>query len=278
MLLAVTDSHSSRGTLALSAEQTEQWRRCGWVKMSGAIAPDGVADLTRWVEEVTLWADGDRGLHHFELTDRGPTIARSEYFADRHGALGAFVRGPLIGDVLAALFGEPPVLFKEKINYKHPGGGGFAPHQDATAYRFVDHHISVMVPIDPSTRASGCLYVAPGHARGPMPIDDRGRIREDIAESLAWEALEVEPGDIVFFDSYTPHHSDTNTTDRARRVLYLTYNAASRGDFRAAYYADKQAEFANSDGTYGNERVRISVIDDFLGRTVPSGGPTPPEV
>ena len=74
---------------------------------------------------------------------------------------------------------ERPVLFKEKINYKQPGGGGFAPHQDATAYRFVDHHISCMVPLDPATPASGCLYVAPGYAAGRLSTDERGRIAEE---------------------------------------------------------------------------------------------------
>ena len=62
------------------------------------------------------------------------------------------------------------MLYKEKVNYKHPGGAGFAPHQGAPAYRFVDHHVSCMVPLDPATEASGCLWVAAGHDRGlPTP-------------------------------------------------------------------------------------------------------------
>ena len=156
------------------------------------------------------------------------------------------MREGLIVEALADLFGEPAVLFKEKINYKHPGGGGFAPHQDATAYRFVDHHISCMVPLDPSTEASGCLHVAAGYAAGRLPTDDRGRIRDDVAASLAWRPVEVQPGDLLFFDSYTPHFSDTNRTDRPRRAAYLTYNAAGLGDHRERYYADKRSEFARS--------------------------------
>ena len=58
-------------------------------------------------------------------------------------------------------------------------------------------------------------------------------------------------------------------TDRPRRALYLTYNAASAGDFRDIYYADKRAEFATAGGTFGDERVRLSISDDFLGRPVP---------
>ena len=32
-------------------------------------------------------------------------------------------------------------------------------------------------------------------------------------------------------------------TDGKRRVLYVTYNAASAGDHREQYYADKRASF-----------------------------------
>ena len=127
------------------------------------------------------------------------------------------------------LYGEPAVLYKEKVNYKHPGGGGFAYHQDAPAYRFVDHHISCMVPLDDATVASGCLYVAPGYDQGQMPTDERGRIDETFAKTLDWRPVEVFPGDVLIFDSYTPHHSGTNTSAHARRAFYLTYNAASKG-------------------------------------------------
>jgi hypothetical protein len=78
----------------------------------------------------------------------------------------------------------------------------------------------------------------------------------------------LEPGDLLVFDSYTSHYSDTNTTDRSRRAAYLTYNAASLGDHRDRYYADKRAEFAHEGGDFGGERVRISITDDFLGRPV----------
>ena len=51
------------------------------------------------------------------------------------------------------------------------------------------------------------------------------------------------PGDVLFFDSYAPHGSAPNLTDRQRRILYLTYNLASDGDHRRAYYAAKRASF-----------------------------------
>lgn len=248
---------------------TEDFASLGWCIAPGVLDADLVERLRDGVDELERWAcSAGPGLHHFEQTEAGPVVARSERFADEHRFLGSFIRGHEIGVVLAELFGEPAVLFKEKVNYKYPGGGGFAPHQDAAAYRFVDHHISVMVPLDEASEASGCLWFAPGHRGGSLPTDARGRIEDAVVETLDWRPVPAHPGDLVFFDSYAPHRSETNRTRRPRRALYLTYNAASRGDFRETYYEDKEAEFAREGETFGDQRVRISVSDDFLGKPV----------
>ena len=162
------------------------------------------------------------------------------------------------------------MLFKEKVNYKQPGGAGFAPHQDAAAYRFVDHHISVMVPIDPADVVTGCLEFAPGHARGALPSEPGGRLRDDVAAALAWEPVEVEPGDLVAFDSYTPHRSGTDDGDRPRAALfYLTYKRHRRGPpCRRTTRTKRPSSPVPTAESFGGERVRLSISDDFLGRPV----------
>ncbi len=245
------------------------FERDGWVVLRSVLKPSELAVVVDGVADLARWAEGEGpGLHHFELTDAGPTLARSEDFVPHHAGLAGFITDGVVLDILEVLFREPALLFKEKINYKHPGGGGFAPHQDATAYRFVDHHISCMVPLDQATLASGCLFMAPGHTNGTL-ANSNGCIEPSIAETLDWRPVEVEPGDLVFFDSYAPHYSDTNTTERPRRAAYLTYNAASKGEHRSTYYQDKAQEFAG--GLAGSaDRVRLSINDDFLGRPVES--------
>ncbi len=68
------------------------------------------------------------------MTDDGPKLCRSENLIPFHDGLRAFLTaGPML-ETATALLGEPAVLYKEKINYKLPGGAGYAPHQDAPAY------------------------------------------------------------------------------------------------------------------------------------------------
>ena len=258
----------------LDPDQIAAFRRDGWLALGGVVPVDELQRIREEVEALERAArDGGPGLYHFEQTDHGPALARCEDFVGHRPLLRAFVcDGPVV-ETVGELFGGPAVLFKEKVNFKHPGGGGFAPHQDAVAYRFVDHHISCMVPLDPSTEASGCLYVAPGFEAGTLPTDQRGRIEEAVADTLDWRPVELQPGDLLFFDSFTPHHSGPNVTDRPRRAMYLTYNAAADGDHRDRYYADKRAEFERAGGAFDGERVRISISDDFLGRPVVEESP-----
>lgn len=253
--------------MRLSVEQQADYRRDGYLVLRAALADDDVARVATWVDEVAAWATDDGpGLHHFEQTDHGPALARSEDLVGHHAGLRRLLTEGTLPSLAAALLGEPAVLYKEKINYKQPGGAGFAPHQDAPAYRFVDFHVSVMVPLEPATEASGCLWVADGRPRHVLAMDGLRGLLPDVVAGLRWRPVELAPGDLLWFDSYVPHRSGTNVTDGARRALYLTYNGASAGDHRTTYYEDKQATFAGLED--GRERARLSITDDFLGRPV----------
>ena len=244
----------------------EHFRRTGWL-LTQTLDADGVAALRSWVDEISDWPDdGDGWLHHREMTDDGPKLCRSENLIPFHDGMRALLTSGALAETASALLGEPAVLYKEKINYKLPGGAGYAPHQDAPAYPFVASHVSSMVAVDDATVANGCLEVVSGTHQELLPMDDAGCVRADVVESMDWATVEVAAGQTLWFHSRTPHRSGQNTSDHARRALYPTYNAAAEGDLRTAYYEEKLAAFAAEEA--GAERVRVSLIGDFQGRPV----------
>lgn len=238
----------------------------GWL-LTDTLSPEGSAELKRWVDEVAAWPDdGDGWLHHREMTDDGPKLCRSENLIPFHPGLRALLTSGSLVTTASMLLGESAILYKEKVNYKLPGGAGYAPHQDAPAYRFVDVHVSCMVAIDDATVSNGCLEVAPGMHHELLPTDGVGCIPADIAAALAWEPVEAREGQTLWFHSRTPHRSNPNRSSRPRRALYPTYNAASEGDRRADYYRQKKAELSHRDQTGGG--VLVSLIGDFQGRAI----------
>jgi hypothetical protein len=242
------------------------YHRDGWL-LTELFDGDGAAELQAWADEIASWPDG-RGdwLHHRELTDDGPKLCRSENLIPFHDGLRALLTTGVVPATASALLGEPAVLYKEKVNYKLPGGAGYAPHQDAPAYPFVDQHVSCMVAIDDATLANGCLEVVSGAHHRVLPADGAGCIRADVVAGLVWAPVEVRAGQALWFHSRTPHRSGPNRSGRSRRALYPTFNAAAEGDRRADYYAHKLAAFA---GSVPADRVEVSLIGDFQGRPVP---------
>jgi predicted 2-oxoglutarate/Fe(II)-dependent dioxygenase YbiX len=65
-------------------------------------------------------------------------------------------------------------------------------------------------------------------------------------------------GDVLLFDSYTPHRSNSAGRCR-RRAAFLTYNAAHHGDLHANYYAEKRARL---------EAGKISLTAEFNGKII----------
>jgi hypothetical protein len=234
----------------------------GWVVVD-VLPPSTRALLAAWADEVAALPDASGVMQHRELTDAGPQLCRSEHFADVHdGFRDLLTRGPLL-DLAGALLGEPAVLYKEKINHKLPGGAGYSPHQDAPAYPLVTSHVSAMVAIDDADADNGGLEVVSGCFDRVLPTDERGCLDRSVADTLAWEPVVVPAGGSLWFHSRTPHRSGPNRSDRPRRALYPTYNAAREGDRRAEYYAVKAAAF--SDAAPG-DRALVSLIGDFEGR------------
>jgi ectoine hydroxylase-related dioxygenase (phytanoyl-CoA dioxygenase family) len=169
-----------------------------------------------------------------------------ENFLPYHPGLSGFLQDPALFEILGELMGERAVLFKEKVNFKLPGGKGFKAHQDAPAFVTFEqtYHITLMISVDPATVENGCLELVRGHHRqGTLPQAPDGTLSPELIASLRFEPLPMQPGDVLLFDSYVPHGSQENRSQTPRRAFYVTYNRASERDRRSEYFAHKRAAF-----------------------------------
>ena len=235
--------------MPLTRDQVESFKRDGFVFVPGFFDAEEVRRVTAWTDEITAWPEAPgRHMVYYEdsLTEPGARVVqRIEDVTPFHGGFkDMFTAGPMV-DAVAELLDEPAVLFKDKINFKMPGGDGFKAHQDVQAGwdAYASYYVTVLVGIDAATEANGCLELAAGwHDRGLVGAEWTP-LGEDEVAAMDFVSYPTAPGDAVFFDSYAPHRSGPNLTDAPRRVLYVTYNRASEGDHRARYFADKRESF-----------------------------------
>ena len=232
----------------LSKQQVEQFHRDGFLVVRGLYNAEEMKDISRWTDEVSNSPEvPGHYMMYFEASkqDGARIISRIEDFVSFHEGFAKLITRRRMQQAVSDLFGEQAVLFKDKINFKLPGGDGFKEHQDVQAGwdDYAKLHITAMIAIDETNAENGSVEMIPGmHKKGLLgkmwaPLTDTD------TSGASYEPVHCQPGDAVFFDSYAPHRSLPNTTDKARRVLYITFNGASEGDHRAQYYADKRKSY-----------------------------------
>ncbi len=226
--------------------QTQAMNRDGFLIVRKFFCASEIEQLANWSGDLARAPEisGRHWVfHENSVTEpKHRLIQRIENFCPFHRGFAAVIEHGALRRWAEALLGGEMVLFKDKINFKMPGGAGFLPHQDQQAgwSKYAPIFITAMVSIDPTTPENGCLEIAPRRlGEGLM-----GEEWTPLAAGLvALKPVPTEPGDVIFFDSYVPHASKQNTTRAARKALYVTFNLASHGDLRAQYFADKYAAF-----------------------------------
>ena len=168
-----------------------------------------------------------------------------------------------ITSFISELQGETYVPFKEKLNFKWPGGGAFPPHQDFPAYEFLcpREHVTAMVCVDAATLENGCLQVADDwrqtfagdptldaalltEGKAVLPFITGGKLHGSIeteySDQITWIPLEASAGDLILISSYVPHYSEPNRSSNPRRAMLFTFSRLEEGEQRIAYYKAKR--------------------------------------
>lgn len=150
----------SESDTALRAE----FERKGYVLKPALFDVAEMRDITAWIDDVQSWPEtpGRHWMYFEKTNDDRRILNRIENFVPFHDGLRGLVASDRMLGMTEKLIGESAVLFKDKVNFKLPGGGGFEPHQDVQAGWdcYAKLFVTAMVSIDETTEENGCLEVA----------------------------------------------------------------------------------------------------------------------
>ena len=276
-----------------STDLIAQWLSLGYVRLSKnewlKNNNEVFALLSRDVDELEsnpILADHSRT---FEQTEE-VVMSRSERFVD-HPNLGSTLKNlltggtlhmnrttcleksPLVSVVELLNLGNPVALYKEKVNYKRSGGGGYLPHQDhysglgvpsfksSTDRGFVT--FVCMIALDASNKKNGCPEIAPTTwakkegwiGYGPSEHEQMETFddatSDDYKKAQYWsdwdhmgpfEPVEQEEGELLIYDNFMPHRSAKNSSPHKRRALFGVYYDPAHvndRDLRTEYYGNE---------------------------------------
>ena len=230
----------------LDKQQINDFNGNGFVMVRNAFLPEVMQRIKQWTDELSSLPEepGKHWVYHEKsrLDPKIDLISRIEKFSPYHAGFREL--GNLLKKPVAQLLGEEAVMFKEKINFKMPGGDGFKPHQDSQAgwEDYASYFINVMVCIDEATIENGCLQLVAGYQNKGLFREWEPLTDEDMS-GMTFIHYPTNPGDLVFFDCYVPHASEPNMTNKTRRLYFATYNRMSEGEHLDRYYADKHRTY-----------------------------------
>ena len=229
----------------ISKKQLNEFKRDGFLKLESCFNKKEIEEIKNWTTEVKNFKETPgKWMMYFEKSlskTESRILNRIENIEPYHLGFKNLFKSKIL-KCSEQLFECSAVLFKDKINFKMPGGSGFKAHQDVQAGwdRYCKLHITALVSVDTANKENGCLELSKGKHQDGIIGKRWVPLKEN---SLNFILCPTNPGDAVFFDSYCPHRSKPNNTSKPRRVLYITYNKLSDGDHRSKYYANKRLHY-----------------------------------
>ncbi len=238
----------------LSAHQREQYVRDGFLIVRGSFGPNDVASLRK--ESGRLWEsvvieESSLRVQWRKRIDGRKTADRIDPILDISPIAVATARDKrLTRPVEDLLRCSQASVFKAKLISKWPQTCGYGMHQDFCYWQDYttaspDCFVTVLLALDCFDPGSGTVEFFPGqhHHRLPAPPGnpkDADESRMDLSKGVL---AQLDPGDIVFFHSLTPHRSGPNLSEFNRQALFFSYVTPECADITERYYTARPTDF-----------------------------------
>ncbi len=196
------------------------------------------------------------------LISKNKILIRVENFYNFDKTLKKIIDSRIIKENIKILFKTDPILFKEKINFKSPGCGPDRLHQDSQAgwWKYSKNFISIVIPVEKSTKLNSCLeFDISGNNCKKLLTKKMSALPLQKLKKPKFKKFELNIGDVVFFNSYAPHRSKSNFSNKGRSQIYLTYNKKKDGNFRKKYFREKRISFPPNSERLKNKKYVYQV-------------------
>ncbi len=203
---------------------------------------------------------------YFEnIRNKKRRLRRIEKISDYLKDVKKFVVSKKIEKIIKELTGRKQILFKDKLNFKYPGGKGYEAHVDGHFYwkdRFnkvkkgwsvySNKFTNAVIPLEKSDKKNGCLYLS--KKKNVQILGDNWKeitnslykftpnIKQKDLKKFKFIPAPLNIGDILLFDWHCAHRSSNNFSKKSRMIFYATYctNNKKIKNIRNKYYTDKK--------------------------------------
>ncbi|HAT8857684.1 TPA: methyltransferase domain-containing protein [Legionella pneumophila subsp. pneumophila] len=203
--------------------------------------------ITNLYNEINSLAQAEAPSNSYIRYQDGAVFDRLEYFMEfLSPEIRSQLTSPILLQLAASCFGQSVNLLKDKCNFKPPGMKAFPLHQDAAAgwkeRGYGTKHLTIAISLSQTSVNNGVLYFAPAKHKEGLFSEYQKPIDEHYKNIWNFETVLMQPGDILLFDSFTPHYSNENTTAENRAIIFLTYSDSDEEHLRERFFSAKRKQ------------------------------------
>tara|TARA_B100001029_G_C15023643_1_gene432189 strand:+ start:84 stop:884 length:801 start_codon:yes stop_codon:yes gene_type:complete len=238
------------------------YRKNGWVIVKNFFKKKDIKTVKAQILKKVLKSK-DNGHFYFEKIKNKKRLRRIERISDFSKTSKRIIYSKKILKLIKNIKKKKFDLFKDKLNFKYPGGKGYLPHIDGHFFwrdknnkmqngwkKYSDDFVNLVIPLEKSDIKNGCLYLAKSTNLNKVGksfknvtkkmITGTPNIKLTDKSKFEYAPAELEEGDICLFDWKCAHYSKNNNSNRSRMIFYATYYKKNgKKDVRKNYYLDK---------------------------------------
>ena len=231
--------------MSLTKQEIQFYEDNGYLLREGLVPRSWIADVEREVDRIhermaEQLAEGvGVSWEEFDDPDHPPRIKQLMHSEVISPTLNRILRCDAVLDIVEGLLGPDISLFHSKLLPKAGGDGTAIPwHQDYAYWKRDDNRpamINCQLAIRRAHLENGCICFVPGSHRWGLQEHERSRqtfgvyLPGHYRERDDAVAVEMDPGDGVFFNALIVHGSAPNRSPEDRLMNTFAYNVTGNG-------------------------------------------------
>ena len=239
------------------------YRNNGFVIIKNIISKKIIKDIKKELSQ----KKNNNKFFYYEKIKNLKKLRRIERISDFSKKSKKLISSKNVFKILKKLEGSNYELLKDKLNFKYPGGQGYSPHIDGHFYwhdknnkvqngwqKYGENHVNLVLPLEATNKKNGCIYLAKKKDTNKLGnnfaeitkkmVRSTPNITKKYLKLFKFYPIEMNIGDVCFFNWKCAHYSKKNYSRNSRMIFYATYFkkknfSSDKNLIREKYYKDK---------------------------------------
>ena len=227
----------------ISANELNYYKKNGYVVINNFFSKSKIDKIR--LEILSLAKKKNNDHFYYENLGKQKVLRRIERISQNSAKMNKILKDIKLKITLKQLTGLKSYLFKDKLNFKFPGAGGFDPHIDGHfLWKNKDNKIkkgwsvygkkfiNVVIPLEKSFLGSSWSEIS------NKLVKFTPKIKSKFLKKVKFRPMILNQGDVMFFDWKVMHHSKKNLSKKSRMIFYATYinSKESKANVIKKYY------------------------------------------